>query len=352
MLACVSALSSRGKAERPRAQAGPVGHRAGVVLAAAVVTACLAHPAAAGAHLRSGTVAVDYRATIARAQTAAYSARIFQSDRALQLTIRPGHVVVLVGYLGEPVFRIDGSGLWVNDASATAVVLKLVKRSDRVVSAAPRWRLQRGRRSVIWQDARAQGLAPGATRGSWSVPLIVDGRQARLVGELQRFPAPALWPWLAMLIVVLVASAALAAGQRRESLARAAVGLGVAAAVAATAVLVAFALDAYASPGTWIVGVDAIVFIGVGAWILRRAPKRWRVAPAIGLGLLATAVGLLEGAIFVHPIVLAVLPGDLTRFIDIVAIGAGLAAAGLGGFYYLESAEQAPDGGPRLSRAA
>ena len=327
-------------------------HRAGVVLAAAALTSALAYPAAAGAHLRSGTVAVDYRATIARAQTAAYSARIFQSDRALQLTIRPGHVVVLVGYLGEPVFRIDRSGLWVNDASATAVVLKLVKRSDHVASAGPRWTLQRGRRSVIWQDARAQGLAPGLSHGSWSVPLVVDGRDARLGGELRRFPAPALWPWLAILMIVLVAGLVPAARRRGEPLARAAVAFGVAAAAAATAVLVAFALDAYASPGTWIVGVDAIVFLGVGAWSLRRAPQRWRVVPAIGLGLLALAVGLLEGAIFLHPIVLAVLPGDMTRFIDIVAIGAGLAAAGLGGLYYLESAEQAPDGGPSLSRAA
>ncbi len=324
-------------------------HRIGVTLSAVAAIAVLADPAAAGAHLRSGTVAVDYRATIVRPQTAAYSAQIFQSDRALQLTIRRRHAVVLIGYLGEPVFRIDETGLWVNDASSTAVVLKLIKRSEHVVSATPRWRLERGRHSVIWQDARAQGLAPGVTRGSWSVPLLVDGRPARLAGELHRFPAPPLWPWLAILGALLAAGLAPVFLRRRDLLAPASITFAVTAALAATAILIAFALDAYASPGTWIVGVDAIVFVGVGAWTLRRGPERWHVAAAIGLGLLAFAVGLLEGSIFLHPIVLAVLPGDVTRFVDIVAVGAGVAAAVLGGLYYIESSERVREKAARSS---
>ncbi len=326
-------------------------HRIGMTLAAVAAIASLAHPAPAGAHLRSGTVAVDYRATVLHPRTPAYSAQIFQSDRALSLTIRPGHVVELIGYLGEPVFRIDGSGLWVNDASTTAVVLKLIKRSQEVSGATPRWRLERGRRSVIWQDARAQGLAPGVVRGTWSIPLVVDGRPAHLEGELHRFPAPVLWPWVAMLAVLLAGALAPVAVRRRDLAAPGSIVFGVAAALAATVILIAFALDAYASPGTWIVGIDAIVFLGVGGWVLRRGPQRWHVAAAIGLGLVALAVGLLEGAIFLHPIVLAVLPGNVTRVIDIVAIGAGITAAALGGAYYLESAEHPPEAAPQVAAA-
>ncbi len=302
----------------------------------------LARAPPAGAHLRSGTVAVDYRASVFGSRTTAYSAQIFQSDRALGLSVRPGHVVVLVGYLGEPVFRLDGAGLWVNRSSATAVVLKLIKTSDHVLASTPRWQLHRGRRSVIWQDARAQGLPPGMSKGTWSVPLIVDGRAARLTGELQRFPAPVLWPWVAMLACLLAIGALPPVLRGRELAASAAIGFGAVAALAATVILVAFALDAYASPGTWIVAVDAIVFLGIGAWTLLRGPERWRVAGAIGLGLVALAVGLLEGAIFLHPIVLAVLPGDAMRFFDIVVIGAGLAAAGLGAVFYLETVKQSP----------
>ncbi len=69
-----------------------------------VVMLSLATPAPAGAHLRSGTIAVDYIGTIAHARTPAYWARIYQSDHGLQLTLKPGHVVTLVGYWGERVF--------------------------------------------------------------------------------------------------------------------------------------------------------------------------------------------------------------------------------------------------------
>jgi hypothetical protein len=89
-------------------------------------------------------------------------------------------------------------------------------------------------------------------------------------------------------------------------------------------------------------GIDAIVFLGVGVWALLRAPQQWHVAGAIGLGLVAVAVGLLEGAIFLHPVVLAVLPGPMIRFADIIALSAGLAAAGLGGLVYVEQGGVTP----------
>lgn len=273
-----------------------------------VVVALLIVPPPAGAHLRSGTVAVDYRASVSSPRASAYSAQVFQSDRALGVTIKPGHVVVLVGYLGEPVFRLDAAGLWVNVASPTAVVLRLVKKSARIVAVSPRWRLAQGRRSVVWQDSRAQGLPPGVRRGDWSVPLIVDGQRSAMRGELHRLPAPALWPWLA-----------------------------VAAAAAAALLIVAFALDAYASPGTWIEGLDALAFLGVGIWVLFRGPERWRIAGAIGTGLVALAVGLLDGAVFLHPIVLAILPAGVVKLTGLVAIGAGLDAAALGALFYAET---------------
>jgi hypothetical protein len=306
------------------------------VLTAGVIVVFLGAAAPASAHLRSGTVAVDYRASVIRPRTAAYSAQIFQSDRALSLTVSPGHTVVLLGYLGEPVFRLDPGGLWVNAASPTAAALRLVKQPVRSSSSTPRWVLQRGRHSVIWPDSRAQGLPPGVGRGQWTVPLLVDGRASRLGGELQRFPAPSLPLWLGILAVLLAAGVSPLMLGRRDLAGRVSIGCGVIAAGACGVVLVAFALDAYASPGTWIEAVDAIVFLGVGAWALLRAPREWHVAAAIGMGLVAVAAGLLEGAMFLHPIVLAVLPGVVTRFAGVLALGAGLDAAALGGLAYVD----------------
>jgi hypothetical protein len=307
-----------------------------------VVVILLATPAAASAHLRSGTVAVDYRASVSHADTSAYAVQIFQSDRALSLTVKAGHVVVLLGYLGEPVFRLDAAGLSVNADSPTAVVLRLSRKSQHVLTSVPRWRLQRGRRSVVWQDRRAQALAPGVGRGVWSVPLIVDGRQARLAGELRRLPAPPVWPWLGVLAVFVAAGVSPLAVPRRKLAGPAATLFAVAATVASVLTLVAFMLDAYASQGTWIEGFDAIVFLGVGIWVLCRGPQHWRVAAAIGLGLVALAVGLLDGAIFLHPVVLAILPATATRVFDVVAIGACLNAAALGSLVYIETARLTP----------
>lgn len=292
--------------------------------------------APAGAHLRSGTVAVDYRASVIHPETDAYSAQIFQSDRALSVTVKPGHSVVLLGYLGEPVFRLGTAGLSVNAASPTAAALRLIKKAESGPPSTARWLEQRGRHSVTWHDSRSQGLPPRVSVGLWSVPLIVDGHPARLEGQLRRFPAPSLWLWLGILAFILAAGLFPLVLRRRDLAGPASIWFGVLAACACGVVLVAFALDAYASPGTWIEAVDAIAFVGVGAWALLRAPEQWHVAAAVGLGLVALAVGLLEGAIFLHPVVLAVLPGTATRLADILAVGAGLVAAGLGGLAYVE----------------
>ncbi len=309
----------------------------GSLLLAGVAAGVLAAPAPAAAHLRSGTVAVDYRASVLNANTPAYVAQIFQSDRALGIKVKPGHTIVLNGYLGEPVFRLDAAGLWVNAASPTAVVLRLVAKPDRAEASAPRWRLTRGRRSVVWQDTRAQGLPPGISHGDWGVPLIVDGRRSTLDGELRRYPPPVLWPWLGGLAALLAGGLAVLVVGRRDLAGRAATGFALAAMASSVVILVAFALDAYASPGTWIEALDSIAFLGVGAWVLFRGPERWRIAGALGIGLVGLAVGLLEGAVFVHPIVLAVLPSAFIRLACVVAIGAGVDAAALGGLFYADA---------------
>ena len=309
--------------------------RAGLVVAGAAM-ACLAGAAPASAHLRSGTVAVDYRASVSDPVTPAYTAQIYQSDHGLRLTRRPGHVVTVLGYLGEPVIRLDATGLAVNAASPTARAMHLVDTAHAVQASSPRWRLQRGRRSVVWHDARVQGLPPGLTEGVWRVPLVVDGRGQVLSGTLRRFADPPLWLWL-LVLACWPAVAAVPLVRRRDDRVRGwAVALGMIAAGAATVVALAFALDAYASPGTWIVGIDVIIFLAVGVWVMRRGPRHLHVAGAIWVGLVSVALGLLNGDVFLHPIVLAALPSTLMRLLVVTAIGTGTGAAVLGATLFSE----------------
>lgn len=324
---------------------------AALVLALVAVLAAAAAPEAS-AHLRSGTLAVDYRVSLRDASTPAYHARIYQSDHGLTLTVRPGHVVVLVGYLGEPVFRLDGRGLSINAASPTAVAVRLLGKQAAINGSAPVWRTRAGRRTVTWHDARAQGLPPGVSSGVWQVPLLIDGRQARLEGELRRFARPAAWLWLIVLAAWLAAGGVLLRGGRPAADQRAAALFSLVGAAAATLTTIGFALDAYASPGTWILGFDAIAFLAAGVAVLLRGGEHLRPAGAIGTGLVAVAIGLFMIPVFLHPIVLSTLPGTLTRLLTVAAIGSGVNAAALGGRLYAlraaESARAEPEAWPLL----
>ena len=306
------------------------------VVALVVALAWLGSPAAADAHLRSGTVAVDYRASISSTDSVAYAAQIFASDRALSLRVRAGHTVSLLGYLGEPVFRLDARGLWINAASPTAMVLRLVGSSRPNRASGPLWRLRRGQHTVIWHDARTQSLPAGTQRGTWRVPLVVDGRSAILQGLLRRFPAPEWWPWALTLTVLLLAGLLPALLGHRGLVEVMIVGAAAVVACAAITIVLAFSLDAYASPGTWIEAVNTIACIGVGVVVIVVGPRRWRAVAAGGIGFLGLAVGLLEGAVFLHPIVLSVLPSGTVRILDVVAIGGGLDAAALSAWFYTE----------------
>jgi hypothetical protein len=290
-----------------------VGKRSATVLAAA--TAALVAPAAAGAHLRSGTVAVDERATVSSpAASTAFSVGVYESDLALHLATRGDHTVVVLGYVGEPFLRVGPDGVSVDAAAPTAAATGLVARR------AAGWRRLSKSHSVVWHDSRV-------TARAWRIPILVDGRRSRISGRTQRLPAPRFWPWLVLLLALLAATAALV---RRGARAMTAGLLGAVAAAAALFLAAGFALDSYASPGTWIASVDEAVFLAAAAAGAAWAPPRYRPAGVAALGLVAAAVALSKGAIFLHPIALALLPGTLCRALAVVALAAGGAAAALG----------------------
>jgi hypothetical protein len=207
---------------------------------------------------------------------------------------------------------------------------------------------------VGWHDARVKGLPPGVDHGAWSVPLLVDGHPQRLEGELWRPPKPSLWLWLGVLAVLVGAGAATLLLRRRDLVRGGSIAFAVVAAAAALVLALAFALDTYASPGTWIEAFDEMAFLAVGLGVLLRGRPNLHVGAAIGVGLVAVAVGLTVGAVFFHPIVLAILPATVTRLVTVVAIGAGLDAALLGCMFYVNAAGSLRDSNadPGLAAAA
>jgi hypothetical protein len=303
------------------------------------IVAMLATPAVANAHLRSDVVAVDYRATVTT-QKGLFEAHVYETDRALRLVVMRGHSVIVLGYLGEPLIRIDGRGAAANVASPSAASTGLLKKSQLVSGTTIVWYRLSNRHGVTWHDARLRGLPPGVSRAVWTVPLLLDGQHGRLRGELQRFPQPSLWPWLLLAAMFAAAVAAVSFSRNRRRVASAAIGFGVLAALAFVVSASAFALDTDASPGTWIFGADGLVFVALGLGILIRGPRRLHIGAAVGLGLLGVTFALTKAEVFFHPIVLAVVPGWAARLAVAAAVCSGVAAAALGGVSYISSLSQ------------
>jgi hypothetical protein len=256
----------------------------------AVLVLALLFPPAAAAHLRSGTVAVDHRVRITVRPAGPYSIAVYQSDRALHLSVDAGHTVVIYGYLGTPLYLLSEKGVSVQAAQGG-------------------WTLVSHHRSVTWHDLRT-------SRSTWRVPIAVDGRRGFVLGQTSTLRRPVLWLWLVALAAIGIAG-----------LRAAPAVTGSVSSAAAVIVAAAFALGAYASPGTWIAGVDEILFAAAGFGVLRLGPPVARLPAALWLSLLGVAVGLSKGAVFLHALVLAALPGTMTRIVVVVAVGAGIAGA-------------------------
>jgi len=293
------------------------------------LAATLAVPSTASAHLRTGTVAVDDRARVV-SSSPAFEVGVYLSDRALHLAVRSGHSVVVRGYLGGPFVRVGGHGVWIDDSSATARAAGLVPKGSPAG-----WRLERGRHTVVWHDGRVQALPPGVRRAHWTIPVVVDGQRRTIAGTVVRFAAPALWPWLLAAVLVALIGLGVARGAERGAV----LVFGSVACGCALVAAAGFALGTYASPGTWIATLDEAFFALAGLAVLAWGPRGAHAAVGGGLGILGLAVGLSRGAIFLHPVVLSVLPGTLTRALAAVGIGAGLAAAICGTMFYARHEE-------------
>jgi hypothetical protein len=276
----------------------------------------LALPSTARAHLRSGTVAVDYRPRVTHRPAGPLSVGVYLSDRALHLSVERGHSVVVYGYLGEPFVRVTDAGVTVQTSSPTAAATGLLPRG----TPSDGWVLRSRHRSVVWHDVRA-------SRPQWRVPISVDGRREAIAGETVKLHKPALWPWL----LVLAAFVAAGAVVRRPT------ALGLLSSITGVVVAAGFALSTYANPGTWIAGVDEFFFAAAGVGVLRWGPSSLRLAAAVWLSLVGLAIGLSKGEMFFHALVLSSLPGTATRIAAVVAIGAGSSGAVLGCLAYLRA---------------
>ena len=291
-----------------------------------IVVVALLAPPAASAHVRSGVIAVDYRADVS-ATPPGVVARIYESDLAVQLTARAARSVVVPGYLGEPFIRIGPAGVFVSKTSPTAAGARVVSHG----------------RSVVWHDARVRALPRGVDRRSWTIPLIVDGRRSRLGGEAWRVETPPAWPWVALGLPFLVVVALLLVVRPMHWVQAGAVGFGIAAAVGLVASGWGFVLASSASEGRWVEAANELVFSLVGVLVVVRGKPDTRAIAGGALGLLGLAVGLSKVPVLLHGIVLSVFPSNLARVVVALTIATGAAATCLGLVIFTAALESPAD---------
>jgi hypothetical protein len=307
---------------------------AGLLIA---LTVGLAAPGPADAHLKTGLLATDFEARVGgfRPPAPGLTARVLSGDQRLELHVGRGHVVIVLGLLGEPFLRFSGAGVDANLASPTASGAKLVKASDAVSARGVAWRRIRRGHTLAWHENRlrpqqlvSDPSAHAREVATWSIPLLVEGRRASLVGSEWHAAAPSPWTWLAasaLLLGIAALAARLAPARARRLIAATLLPVAIGALMAAWCGT--FLADRADSPAV----LFAIVFAVVTGLFVLTAVAAARGPAQIGVmalvGAFTAAFALPQVAIFQHGFVLSALPATAVRFLVATAFVGGIAVA-------------------------
>jgi hypothetical protein len=127
--------------------------------------------------------------------------QVLNYDDRLQLVNRSGKPVVVRGYNGEPYIRVLGDGTVAVNKNSPAYYLNEDRYANADVppsaskDAAPAWQLINRTGRYEWHDHRIHYMAKGTPEQvkdkgkrtkifGWQVPIEVDGRPAKLRGDL------------------------------------------------------------------------------------------------------------------------------------------------------------------------
>ncbi len=172
----------------------------------------------------------NYRTDVTevRPPTATIEVEMIGGDSFVELSVRPGTSVEVIGYRGEPYLRFDADGAvrrnenaptrWLNDDRYAAVDVPASAGAD----ATPDWRTVGNGGHYAWHDHRTHwmnpadppGVSPGDTVLEAVIPLAVDGEPVEVHVRSIRLEAPS--PVPAALGLALTAFGIVAGVRRRD----------------------------------------------------------------------------------------------------------------------------------------
>jgi len=206
-----------------------------VVLAGLLAALALAGPAAA--HVGGGAAGSDFDARVLAVtpEVPGVSVRVLQFGDEVELVNETGREVLVPGYDDDPYLRIGPDGVWRNaNSPATYINLDRYAQVDLPEharrGAEPDWVQVSTEPSYEWHDHRTHWMSaevlppavaadPGRahTVFEWTVPLVHDGVDVAVAGELTWTPPPSpwlVWPVYAVLVLLAVAAGLVARGPR------------------------------------------------------------------------------------------------------------------------------------------
>jgi hypothetical protein len=329
------------------------GLRAWIVVSCGLVAA-LGSAAPAAAHPAGVQAAVDFRTTVTGVVPAVpgLEVRFLPDGSALWLRNRTGVEVRVLGYQGEPWWRIGPDGVFENMVAPSRFADRPAEAAAADAKAEPQWHRVSAGSTARWRDHRSvwHGSPPEAVtadRGAdhrlrdWAVPIDVGGRPARIVGTLDWVAPPRVDVWVLLILagiaVVGVVGTARRWGERvsRPTVAGALALAGLlasgylvtVAAYAAGPGVPAFTGQLAAHPLALLTGAGALA----AAYAVARHGRTADIIAALAGLFVAVVVGVEHATVFAHAVAPVPADGGWARLTVALAIagGAGAATAGL-----------------------
>jgi hypothetical protein len=298
-------------------------------------------PTPADAHVAAPVKATNDRTEVLRLQPDVDGVRVRLVDGMTRLEVRaPGHLVVVLGYEGEPYLRVDGRGVYENVRSPATYlntsITGAVPPPIADAKAAPRWKRIGDGPTVRWHDHALHvppGMKLGLTKQStWERPITVDGRTVQIVGRITREPGRSRLPWLGLAAAVAIGTV-VAARRRWAPAVLAVLAVVVVADAARVAGLVLYAPPWLVSRARFLFDLSVLSIVGWGmaisAAVLVRRGRRFEAASAAMLGgaALAIAGGVLEVADLGAVVLRSSLSDALARAVVAIELGGGAGVA-------------------------
>lgn len=308
----------------------------------------LVAPPPASAHSVAGVSGTNYKTELhsVTPRVQGITLKVIETGSRMELTNTTGTEAVVLGYDKEPYLRVGPDGVYENVRSP-ATYINATRTGSKPIpstassSAAPQWRKVSSATTARWHDHRVHFMgksdppvvrrAPGTRHvivEGWRVEVQHDGQTIAAVGDLVYVPAPAVWPWLVLVLVLLgvcvLAGLSNAWASMIAGLLIATVGVDVAHEVGI----------GFANAGSPAVKVGRVVlgsFFTVIAWVIA-VPALRQLAKRTGDGLLMAAfvgavIGLFGGvgdlpSLFNSQVPFAFAPA-LARALTAVSLGLG-----------------------------